>query len=57
MNRGPQRIEEVVNWKTVVDKYLVMKGSGDGTIEVFSDRPDDLNDQVETINETGKEDS
>ncbi len=39
---GPNPLEEVVDWKVVVDKYLQLIGQRDGTGE---DDQDDLEDE------------
>ncbi len=38
---GPNLLEEVVNWKAVVEKYLQLIGQSDGTAEADLDDADD----------------
>ena len=38
---GPNLLEEVINWKAVVDKYLQLIGQSDGTTEGDLDDGDD----------------
>ncbi|KAK2157499.1 hypothetical protein LSH36_190g04012 [Paralvinella palmiformis] len=52
ISRATMRIDEVVNWKQVVDKYLAVSGRSEGQLALPTDRFDDSNTQPDNSADT-----